>query len=151
MLMSTDCYSGIHDNECREKSNSTSILYNKTCVAIQTVCSSFGYDDSNTTHCIHLNGTVKSFDGLYKRVLSSEEYFRYGIHWCASALHRVERIGNEPYAAVQRWGVRQKLFGIVPAKSCNCRSRPETTFSVYAGPRGRTSAAYDGNYSDASR
>lgn len=80
MLMSTDCYSGTHDNECREKSNSTSILYNKTCVAIQTVCSSFGYDDSNTTHCIHLNGSVKSFDGLYKRVLSSEEYFRYGIH-----------------------------------------------------------------------
>ncbi|KAL6260242.1 hypothetical protein P5V15_007775 [Pogonomyrmex californicus] len=71
-----NCYSGLQDNECKETSNSTFIFYNKTCVAIRTVCSSFDYIDNNSTHCIHANGTAVTFGKLYNRTLSSEEYFR---------------------------------------------------------------------------
>ena len=61
--------------DCQESDNST-IFYNKSCMAISTVCSSFGfYDGGNVTHCFdHEN--VTALRNLYTRVLSSEQYFR---------------------------------------------------------------------------
>jgi len=79
MLMPTDCYSNLQDEECKEQTNS-SLFYNKTCMAIRTFCSSFGYEDNNTTHCLSLSKNEIVFSDLYNRVLSSEEYFRYSIH-----------------------------------------------------------------------
>ncbi|XP_024888135.1 sodium- and chloride-dependent GABA transporter 1-like [Temnothorax curvispinosus] len=71
-----DCYSNLQDMKCQQDSNKTQIFYNKTCMAIHRVCSSFSYNDGNTTHCWGgPNGETKSLGELYDRVLSSEEYF----------------------------------------------------------------------------
>lgn len=74
-----DCYSGIEDMEC-QNNNASTIFYNKTCMAIGTVCSSFGYNskDGNITHCFHKedDNNATALRDLYTRVLSSEEYFR---------------------------------------------------------------------------
>ncbi|KYM78572.1 Sodium- and chloride-dependent glycine transporter 2 [Atta colombica] len=70
-----NCYSNLQAEEC--KTNSSSIFYNKTCIAIRTVCSSLGYDSYNSTHCLAPSKNAeKAFEDLYQRVLSSEEYFR---------------------------------------------------------------------------
>ncbi|XP_012535440.2 sodium- and chloride-dependent GABA transporter 1 [Monomorium pharaonis] len=71
-----NCYSSIQAEQCKEESNATSIFYNKSCVAIRTVCSSFHFNRYNSTHCSRSNGEAKAFEDLYERVLSSEEYFR---------------------------------------------------------------------------
>ncbi|XP_072758524.1 sodium- and chloride-dependent glycine transporter 1 isoform X2 [Anoplolepis gracilipes] len=80
---SNDCYSGLEDITCQKSTNSNSIFYNKSCMAIHTVCSRYGYfDGGNTTHCFQ-NGQAKVFGDIYNRTLSSEEYFRdyvLGIH-----------------------------------------------------------------------
>lgn len=97
----TDCYSGEEDIKC-QNNNASTIFYNKTCMAIDEVCSSFGFESGNITHCYNItNGQSEALRYLYKRVLSSEEYFRYDCIYTL-ALHRVGGIGNEPYAAVQR-------------------------------------------------
>ncbi|XP_018396371.1 PREDICTED: sodium- and chloride-dependent GABA transporter 1-like [Cyphomyrmex costatus] len=71
-----NCYSNLQAEECKI-TNSESIFYNKTCMAIHTVCSSLGYDNYNKTHCLSsLTNEAKVFEDLYQRVLSSEEYFR---------------------------------------------------------------------------
>lgn len=71
-----NCYSGLQDLEC-QKNNSLQIFYNKTCMSISTVCSSFGMDIAvnDTSHCVDSNHTKKALRHLYTRVLSSEEYF----------------------------------------------------------------------------
>lgn len=150
MLMSTDCYSSLQDVECQQSTNKSSIFYNKSCMAIQTVCSSFNFEDGNTTHCFSLSvGKIKLLSELYDRVLSSEEYFRYGIHYHQRCIVSGGSVTSlTPLFSVEErnkncWGSR--------LQASNCRSRPETTFSVCAEPHGRTSAAYDGNYWDASR
>lgn len=79
VLTLTDCYSGLEDITCQQSTNSNSIFYNNNCVAIHAVCSNFGYfNGGNTTHCFNNSG-AKAFSDIYKRVLSSEEYFRYDI------------------------------------------------------------------------
>lgn len=100
--------------EC-QNTDKSSIFYNKSCMAIKTVCSSFGYDgcDDNTTHCF-FNDEPKLLSDLYKRVLSSEEYFRYGIHYYQRCI--VSGGSVTSLTAVQRWGARQKLLRIAPAK-----------------------------------
>lgn len=78
--MSTDCYSGLEDKTCQKNTNSNSIFYNKSCMAIDAVCSHFGYfNGGNTTHCFQNSGEPKAFSDIYNRTLSSEEYFRYDI------------------------------------------------------------------------
>ncbi|XP_018349316.1 PREDICTED: sodium- and chloride-dependent betaine transporter-like [Trachymyrmex septentrionalis] len=68
-----NCYSNLQAEEC--KTINSTIFYNKTCIAIQTVCSSLGYDNNNGTHCLSPKNAT-AFVDLYQRVLSSEEYFR---------------------------------------------------------------------------
>ncbi|KAG5312101.1 SC6A5 protein, partial [Acromyrmex insinuator] len=77
-----NCYSNLQAEECKT-ANSSSIFYNKTCIAIHTVCSSLGYDNNNETHCLSSSKNDKAFEDLYQRILSSEEYFRdyvLGLH-----------------------------------------------------------------------
>ncbi|XP_012282987.1 sodium- and chloride-dependent GABA transporter 2 [Orussus abietinus] len=71
---SKDCYSGLEEMEC-QKVDSETIFYNRTCMAVATVCSNFGFaDGGNGTYCF--NGTTATdIRSLYTRVLSSEEYF----------------------------------------------------------------------------
>ncbi|KAI4484192.1 hypothetical protein M0804_007648 [Polistes exclamans] len=71
---SNDCYSGIQDLEC-QSNNTTTIFYNRTCTPINTVCQKFGYEYGNITHCLKDDNNATAFRHLYKRVLSSEEYF----------------------------------------------------------------------------
>ncbi|XP_018299911.1 sodium- and chloride-dependent glycine transporter 1 [Mycetomoellerius zeteki] len=71
-----NCYSSLQAEECKT-TNSSSIFYNKTCMAIDTVCSSLNYSSNNDTHCLSsLENEAVAFEDLYQRVLSSEEYFR---------------------------------------------------------------------------
>ncbi|CAL1676905.1 unnamed protein product [Lasius platythorax] len=95
-----DCYSGLQDIECQKNTTSNSIFYNKSCVAIQTVCSNFGYNHGgNTTHCFKSNGEAKAFGDIYNRTLSSEEYFRDHVLGIRGATW--ENFG----------GIRWELFG----------------------------------------
>ncbi|KAF7388601.1 hypothetical protein HZH68_012543 [Vespula germanica] len=68
-----NCYSGIQNLECQNQNNMT-IFYNRTCMAINEVCQKFDYKFGNITHCIR-DDNVIAHRHLYKRVLSSEEYF----------------------------------------------------------------------------
>ncbi|XP_076630222.1 sodium- and chloride-dependent glycine transporter 1 isoform X3 [Colletes latitarsis] len=67
-----NCYSGLQQIVCQKDHK---IFFNKSCMSIETVCHSFKYyDGGNVTSCF--NGSeVKPIQHLYKRVLSSEEYF----------------------------------------------------------------------------
>lgn len=113
---STDCYSGLEDKTCQKNTNSNSIFYNKSCMAIDAVCLHFGYfNGGNTTHCFGNSSEAKAFGDIYNRTLSSEEYFRYDIS-CHQRCIVSGGSGNEPYVAVQRWGTRQNLFKIALAK-----------------------------------
>ncbi|XP_051158286.1 sodium- and chloride-dependent glycine transporter 1-like [Leptopilina boulardi] len=68
-----ECYSGLQDMDC-QKNDSSTIFYKKSCMSISTVCSSFGFNGGNVTHCF--NGeNATALRHLYKRVLSSEQYF----------------------------------------------------------------------------
>ncbi|XP_015180924.1 PREDICTED: sodium-dependent proline transporter-like [Polistes dominula] len=76
---SNDCYSGIQDLQC-QSNDTTTIFYNRTCTSINIVCQKFGYEYGNITHCLkndtnNNNNNATPFRHLYKRVLSSEEYF----------------------------------------------------------------------------
>lgn len=149
LLMSIDCYSSLENIACQQDNKST-IFYNKTCQDIGTVCSILGWhDNGNATHCFNVtSGEAKLLSELYHRVLSSEEYFRYGIHCRQRCIVSGGSVTSlTPLFSVEErdkncWGSR--------LQACNCRSRPETQFSVCAGPHGTTSAACDGNYSDTS-
>ncbi|XP_054015666.1 sodium- and chloride-dependent glycine transporter 1-like [Hylaeus anthracinus] len=69
-----NCYSGLQQIECQEN-DSQSMFYNKTCMSIDEVCKSLGYNDGgNVTDCFRGNEATP-LRHLYKRVLSSEEYF----------------------------------------------------------------------------
>ncbi|XP_043266393.1 sodium- and chloride-dependent glycine transporter 1-like isoform X2 [Venturia canescens] len=97
---SNNCYSGIQDMEC-QRENSTTIFFNKTCSSIDEVCAGFGYPNGgNATHCY--NGTNDTLVGaLYKRALSSEEYFTDYVLGIRGATW-------ENYG-----GIRWELFGCV--------------------------------------
>ncbi|XP_066582495.1 sodium-dependent proline transporter-like isoform X2 [Prorops nasuta] len=69
-----NCYSGLRDMECQSENNLT-IFFNKSCNLIHDVCAGFGFQDGgNVTHCFN-PGNATALRHLYKRVLSSEEYF----------------------------------------------------------------------------
>lgn len=112
ILMSTDCYSSLQNTECQD-TDKTLIFYNKSCMAFQEVCSSLGFNNGNTTHCWS-GSEIKLISELYTRVLSSEEYFRYGIHCHQRCI--VSGGSVTSLTAVQRWGARQKLLRIASAK-----------------------------------
>ncbi|XP_046830065.1 sodium- and chloride-dependent glycine transporter 1-like isoform X3 [Vespa crabro] len=69
-----DCYSGIQNQECQNQNNMT-LFYNRTCMAIDEICQKFNYNFGNITHCMKNNNDSIPHRYLYKRVLSSEEYF----------------------------------------------------------------------------
>ncbi|KAK0078527.1 hypothetical protein PV326_009302, partial [Microctonus aethiopoides] len=68
------CYSGLEDKLC-QTTNSSTIFFNKTCMAISDICANLGYDNGgNVTHCFNQTNSIE-LRKLYKPILSSEEYF----------------------------------------------------------------------------
>ncbi|KAH0551836.1 sodium- and chloride-dependent GABA transporter 2-like [Cotesia glomerata] len=68
------CYSQLQASNCREE-NSSSIFFNKTCQSITAVCQNFGYPHGDLHGNCYNSSFIVPVKSLYKRVLSSEQYF----------------------------------------------------------------------------
>ncbi|XP_057336654.1 sodium- and chloride-dependent glycine transporter 2-like [Microplitis mediator] len=69
-----ECYSQLQDMECQQR-NSSMIFFNKTCLSIKDVCLKFGYLDGDKNENCHDGDKIVPLKSLYKRILSSEQYF----------------------------------------------------------------------------
>ncbi|XP_029039505.2 sodium- and chloride-dependent glycine transporter 1-like isoform X2 [Osmia bicornis bicornis] len=68
-----DCYSGLQELECQQE-NPEMVFYNKGCALAKEVCQIYGFQGGNSTFCTD-GDRVEPLRQLYKRVLSSEEYY----------------------------------------------------------------------------